>query len=88
MLLLKSSRYLATAATGAGRCRPGRRGSDPDSPITARTALKGRRPSAAGASFTVGMSRARDLLVVCGDLDEIGQVGGKELRKRLAHAAL
>ena len=31
----------------------------------------------------VGLSRARDALVVCGDLDHITQVGGEELRRRL-----
>jgi hypothetical protein len=31
----------------------------------------------------VGLSRARDALIVCGDLDSIAQVGGEELRRRL-----
>lgn len=35
----------------------------------------------------VGLSRARDLLVVVGDLDVIGEAGGRELRKRLAKAS-
>jgi hypothetical protein len=34
-------------------------------------------------TLTVGMSRARDQLVVCGDPDVLRQVGGKQLVKRL-----
>ena len=34
-------------------------------------------------TLTVGMSRARDLLVVCGDPDVLRHVGGKQLVKRL-----
>jgi Nuclease-related domain/UvrD-like helicase C-terminal domain/PhoH-like protein len=34
----------------------------------------------------VGLSRARTQLVVCGDLDTIGQYGGRALRKRLDKA--
>jgi UvrD-like helicase C-terminal domain len=36
----------------------------------------------------VGMSRARHLLVVCGDLDRIRAVAGKEVAKRLARATV
>ena len=35
----------------------------------------------------VGLSRARDALIVCGDLDSIAQVGGEELRRRLTVAS-
>ncbi|HCK78843.1 MAG TPA: nuclease [Actinobacteria bacterium] len=34
----------------------------------------------------VGLSRGRDQLIVCGDLDQIGEVGGQELRRRLKRA--
>lgn len=36
----------------------------------------------------VGMSRARHLLVVCGDLDQIRAVAGKEVAKHLTRAAV
>ncbi len=36
----------------------------------------------------VGMSRARHLLVVCGDLDQIRAVAGKQVAKHLARAAV
>jgi hypothetical protein len=45
-----------------------------------------RDPSVAREVLTVGLSRARDLLVVCGDLDEIRSAGNKELAKRLERA--
>ena len=35
----------------------------------------------------VGLSRARDLLVVCGDLDLIRRVGGEGVAQRLTTAA-
>ena len=34
-------------------------------------------------TLLVGLSRARDQLVICGDPDEIRRVGGKELLKKL-----
>jgi hypothetical protein len=37
-------------------------------------------------TLVVGMSRARDLLVVCGDPVMLRQVGGKAFAKRLTHA--
>ena len=43
-------------------------------------------PELAREVLYVGLSRARDLLVVIGDLDIIGDAGGKELRKRLDKA--
>ena len=45
-----------------------------------------RDPDLAREVLYVGLSRARDHLVVIGDLDQIGEAGGKELRKRLAKA--
>jgi len=45
-----------------------------------------RDPEIARDVMYVGLSRARDLLIVVGDLDQIGEAGGKELRKRLAKA--
>lgn len=47
-----------------------------------------RDPDLAREVLYVGLSRARDLLVVIGDLDVIGDAGGKELRKRLARAEI
>jgi superfamily I DNA/RNA helicase len=46
-----------------------------------------RDPDLAREVLYVGLSRARDRLVVVGDLEAIADVGGKELRKRLAKAA-
>jgi hypothetical protein len=40
-------------------------------------------PGVARDTLLVGISRARDLLVVCADPDVIREVGGKELAKRL-----
>lgn len=37
-------------------------------------------------TLLVGMSRARDQLVVCGDPEEIRKAGGKELLKKLRRA--
>jgi hypothetical protein len=36
--------------------------------------------------LSVGLSRARDQLVIVGDFDELAAVGGKEFAKRLAKA--
>ncbi len=43
-----------------------------------------RDPATAREMLLVGMSRARDQLVICGDLDQLKAVGGKVLAKRLA----
>jgi hypothetical protein len=45
-----------------------------------------REPETARETLVVGMSRARDLLVVCGDPVMLRQVGGKAFAKRLAQA--
>jgi ATP:corrinoid adenosyltransferase len=45
-----------------------------------------RDPDIAREVLYVGLSRARDQLVVVGDLDVIAAAGGKELRKRLSKA--
>ena len=45
-----------------------------------------RDPATAREMLLVGMSRARDQLVVCGDLDQLRDVGGKVLAKRLSSA--
>jgi hypothetical protein len=36
--------------------------------------------------LSVGLSRARDQLVIVGDFDELAAVGGKEFAKRLTKA--
>ena len=47
-------------------------------------AIDGFRDDAtARETLLVGMSRARDQLVVCGDPDELRRVGGKEMAKKL-----
>jgi hypothetical protein len=43
-----------------------------------------RDPETARETLVVGMSRARDLLVVCGDPVMLREAGGKALAKRLA----
>ena len=51
-------------------------------------AIDGFRDDAtARETLLVGMSRARDQLVVCGDPDELRRVGGKELAKKLTRGA-
>lgn len=48
-------------------------------------AVDGFRDAAtAKETLLVGMSRARDQLVVCGDPEELRRVGGKRLAKKLA----
>ena len=46
-----------------------------------------RDPGIARETLLVGMSRARDVLVVCGDAAQLREVGGKALVKRLRRAA-
>ncbi len=50
-------------------------------------AVNGMRDEArAKEMLYVGLSRARTQLVVCGDLDEIGRLGGEAVRRRLERA--
>lgn len=45
-----------------------------------------KQPERASEMLYVGLSRARTLLVVCGDLEEIAAVGGESVRRRLQAA--
>ncbi len=45
-----------------------------------------KQPGRAREMLYVGLSRARTQLVVCGDLDEIAEVGGEGVRRRLVAA--
>jgi ATP-dependent exoDNAse (exonuclease V) alpha subunit len=48
-------------------------------------AINGIRDKIRGREYLyVGLSRARSLLVVCGDLSEIEAIGGEGIRRRLA----
>lgn len=52
-------------------------------------AVNGLRDESRGREYLyVGLSRARSLLIVCGDLDQIAELGGEGLRRRLAASAV
>jgi hypothetical protein len=52
-------------------------------------AVNGLRDQARGREYLyVGLSRARSLLVVCGDLEQIAEMGGEGIRRRLKTSAV